>query len=131
MTKKITLFALGILLMPLAVRAAENFLFDARLLPGSMESIFEFINLILALMAAVYAIKLAALSQGGEMEKTWNLIAWAAVAFAVLEIYGVLKAFYIIEIEGLGDVIETIFLLFLLTSVYRTRKTLLKKLFNK
>lgn len=131
MLKKIVLVILTLMAMPIVALAKEGFVYDFTLLNSTGENILEVANLIIAIMAAVFAVKLAALSQGGSMEKTWNKLAFIAMLFALLEIYGSLKGLGLVQIEGLGDIIELAFGSLLLITVYTTRKTLLKKLFNK
>ncbi len=119
------------LFMPIIVFAGGDFVYDVAFLSKNSEITLEFINIIIAILAAAYAIKLAALTQGGDLENTWNLIAVVAVLFAVFEAYGVLKGLGLVHITGLGDVIELIFGLTLLVTVYKTRKTLLERMMSK
>jgi len=126
MFKKIFLLAI-FLSAPVIVFAGSNYIYDVGFIPESWENIIEFVNLIVAVLAAAYAVKLAALSQGGDLEKTWNLLAVVAVLFAILEIYGALKGLNLVYISGFGDVLEFVFGLTLLVAVYKTRKTLLKR----
>lgn len=100
------------------------------LMSGSVEQIVEFANLVVALLAAMYAIKLAALSHGGAMERTWNLLAVVAVLFVGLEIANSLSAFGILEIHGLSELIELAFAVVFAYALYSTRKELLKKIFG-
>lgn len=132
MSKKIIAFSFAILLLPLVASAAEGVaVYDLPFLPESVEVFLEFANLLIALLAATFAVKLAALSQGGELEKTWNGLAIAATLFAVLEIYGALQGLSLLDISGFGDVLETMVLLTLLVVFYRTRKSLLNKIMGK
>ncbi len=116
------------LAVPFMAMAAEGvYFYDAELIPKSIESGLEIINLVLAVIAAIFAVKLAALSQGGSLEKTWNLMAIVALTFAVFEIYGALQGFMILHLGGLGDLLEFIFVLILAITFYKTRKSLLAK----
>ncbi|MEK7459807.1 MAG: hypothetical protein AAB636_01950 [Patescibacteria group bacterium] len=120
-----------LLLFPTLVLAAGEYVYDISLISEKAELILEPINLLIAILAAVFAVKLAALSQGGELEKTWNMIAIVAVIFAILEAYGTLKGLMLVHVGGLGDILELIFGLILLYTVYKTRKTLLQKMLGK
>lgn len=101
------------------------------LLPDSIEKLLELVNLTVALLVATYAIKLAALSQGGTMEKSWNMLAVAGALFALLEANNALAAFGLVHIGGLAEVIEIAFATVLLITVVRTRKFLLKQVLGK
>lgn len=127
--KKIIYIFLSILIISPAIAIAGTS--EISILPESIESIFELVNLIISLAAAVFAIKLAALSQGGTMEKTWNTIAIAVVFFALLEVIGALDLFGVIKIEGASDILEFGFLAFLTYSLYRTKNDLLHKMLGK
>lgn len=100
------------------------------LIPENIEKIVEFANLFVALLAGVFAIKLAALSQGGTMEKTWNLFAIVAVLFVGLEIINSLGVFSILEIHGLSEIVEFVFVATFAYTLYSTRKSLLLKVFG-
>jgi len=117
--------------LPLIALAEDSYAINVSFLPESVENALEIIILVLAVIAAVYAVKLAALSQGGALEKTWNWLAIVALVFAVLEIYGTLNGYGILRIGGLGDVIELVMAVVLVIVFYRTRKDLLKKLLGK
>lgn len=127
--KKIFIF-LMILLVPSIALAAE-YTYNVTLIPDSVENALELVNLLIAILVAVFAVKLAALSQGGQLEKTWNLIAIVAVLFALLEVVGALKGFNLVRLGGAGDIIEFVFGIVFFTAVYKTRKSLLKQVLNK
>lgn len=97
------------------------------LIPANLEKVVEFLNLIAALFAGMYAIKLAALSQGGAMERTWNLLAVVAVLFVGLEVVNSLSEFGVLEIHGLSEVVEFVFAVLFAYTLYSTRKELIKK----
>lgn len=130
MFKKIFV-SLSLLLAPTIVLAADGYVYDLTLIPESLENILEFVNMLIAVFAAVFAVKLAALSQGGELEKTWNMVAIVAGLFAIFEVYGALSGFKLVHLGGFAEIIELLFGLVLLAAVYRTRKFLLKKLMGK
>lgn len=130
MLKKIFVF-FSLLLIPTIVLAAEEYVYDVTLIPESLENILELVIMLIAVLSAVFAIKLAALSQGGELEKTWNMIAIAAGLFAVLEVHGALSGFKLVHLGGFAEIIELLFGLVLLATVYKTRKFLLKKVMGK
>ena len=122
-----------VLAAPFFAHAQEvaGYVYDVELIPESVESVLELVNLLIAIVAAAFAIKLAALSQGGSLEKTWNLLAVAAVIFAALEVVGALQGYKIAHFGGLGDIIELVFLVILTTVFARTRKALLKQVLSK
>lgn len=131
MSKKIIALSAVLLLAPALAHAAEGYVYDLGFLPEALEEILEIVNLILSILAATFAIKLAALSQGGELEKTWNGLALGAGFFALLEVYGSLQGFGFVHIEGFGDVIEAAMVITFLYVFYTTRKTLLKRVLGK
>lgn len=100
------------------------------LIPGNIEKVVEFANLFTALLAGVFAIKLAALSQGGAMERTWNLLAVVAMLFVGLEVVNSLSEFGVLEIHGLSEVIEFAFAVTFAYTLHSTRKSLLQKVFG-
>ncbi|MBI4281242.1 hypothetical protein HY625_00290, partial [Candidatus Uhrbacteria bacterium] len=114
-----------------ALFAAESFQYNFTIIPESSETILELVNLVFAVLTAAFAVKLAALSQGGMLEKTWNWMAIASVTFAVLEVVGALKGFAVANFEGLDDIIEFVMVLVLFMVFYRTRKDLLRKALGK
>jgi hypothetical protein len=126
-TKSI-LLSFVLLAVPAVVFATGK---EVAFLPEEVEEILEVVNLLLALLAATFAIKLAALSQGGELEKTWNILAMAAVTFAGVEVIGALKEFELVEVAGLGEILELTFVALLCFVFYRTRKNLLKRVLGK
>ena len=126
MSKKIILVSLLVLVLPVVVFAEESARVEAIIFGESVEKFIEILNLILALATGYYAIKLAALSQGGSMEKTWNFLAVVAVLFVILEVVGALAGFGIVHVSGLSEIIE---LAFVATFVYSLRFT--KKVLGK
>lgn len=128
--KKIIL-TISILFLPIAVLASEGVTYDIPFLSDKLENIFEIVNLLLAILAASYAIKLAALTQGGQMEKTWNMLALAGAFFALVEILGALKGFGIMNVHGAAEIFELLLALTLLKTFMITRKMLLKQIMDK
>ena len=130
MIKKSLLFWVPLLAFPL-VLFAEGAVYQVAFVPEGLEEILELVNLAVALLAAFYAVKLAALSQGGSLEKTWNLLALASVFFALLEVNNSLGAFGLVNIAGLGEIFEVAFGITLLVVFIQTRKRLLKQVLGK
>ena len=126
---KIIMFSIMLLFVPTIALAADTK--EIIFLPEIGEEILELVNLVLAVLAAIFAVKLAALSQGGELEKTWNLMAMSAFAFAVVEVLGALKEFGLLHVSGLGDIFELIFIVLMAYTFYKTRKSLLKRVMGK
>ncbi len=131
MTKK-TFFvsALG-LIAPMIAFAATTWVQDVRIIPEGLEDTLEVVNLLLSIVAAAFAIKLAALSQGGSLEKTWNWLAVAVTLFAGVEVVGSLDSFGFIRVQGGQDALEFIMIVVFLVVFYRTRKDLLRKVLGK
>lgn len=127
MSKKNILLLLVYATPIVALAAESDYLYDFELLPRIGENILEGLNLLIAIFAAAFAVKLAALSQGGSLEKTWNFMAIASLFFAALEIYGASKGLGILHLGGLDDILELGFGLMLAITFYRTRKQLLAK----
>ena len=123
----IPLLGFLLLLTPVVVWAAEEFAYETALISEGAENALEFVNLIVAIIAAVYAVKLAALSQGGQLEKTWNKLAMVGVVFAVIEIFAALKGFGLVHLEGLEDILELVLAVLLLVAFVSTRRHLLEQ----
>ena len=64
-------------------------------------------------------------------EKTWNTLAVATVSFVLLEVVGTLKGFEVVEIEGLAEIFEFLFVTVLAYCLYFTKADLLKKMLGK
>ncbi|MEK7482048.1 MAG: hypothetical protein AAB607_01735 [Patescibacteria group bacterium] len=121
------LLLLALLISPMAIiSAAEDFGFEITLIKEKYEFVLEIINLALAVVVAILAIQIAALVKGGSMEKTWTLLSIGLFFFAVLEVYGTLKNFKILRIEGLGDVLEFLILIAFLAATFKMKKLLEK-----
>lgn len=87
------------------------------------EPYLEILNLVIAL--TILGISITLLPKlGGDVGESWRWVTLAVIAFAVLEIYGVLKGFKIFEISGLGDLIELFFGVFLLIGIFKLKKIL-------
>ncbi|MEK7390677.1 MAG: hypothetical protein AAB635_00895 [Patescibacteria group bacterium] len=127
MFKKTILASLLVFALPAVALAAEGYMFDVEMFPAVVEQVLEIVNLLIALLAGIYAIKLAALSQGGSMEKTWNTLAVVAILFVLIEVIGALKEFGVVHIGGLGEIAELAFALTFAYCLFFTKKDLLKK----
>lgn len=131
MIKKIVSASVFGLIAPFIVLAAGTSVYEFTVLPDRFENIFEIVNLLLSLVAAAFAVKLAALSQGGSLEKTWNGLAIASVLFAFLEIFNALEGFGLVHLSGLDEMLELVMVFVLLITFYKTRKDLLQKILGK
>lgn len=130
----LTIFIVVVLFMtiPHNLLAAENgAVYETTIIPEMFEKVLELVILVLALAAAFNSVKLAALSQGGAMEKTWNNLALVGSLFALLEVNNALSAFGLVAIHGLGEVIEFVFVSLLLVVFLQTKKALLKQVLGK
>lgn len=125
--KSIVIVLASFLVLPAITLAAGNANIDMELFSENIEKIIEILNLVVALFAGMYAVKLAALSQGGSMEKTWNTLAITAVLFVLLEVNNSLAGFGLIHIGGLEEIIEFVFVAVFAYCLYFTKKDLLKK----
>jgi hypothetical protein len=123
---KLIVIVLVVVAMPVIAFAAESVI-DTEIFGENVEKVIEILNLVVALFAGVMAVKLAALSQGGSMEKTWNALAFSAIFFVLLEIVGSLNGFNLIHIGGLAEIFEFLFVAVFAYCLYFTKKDLLKK----
>ncbi|MBM2817694.1 MAG: hypothetical protein HW401_284 [Parcubacteria group bacterium] len=126
MSLKKIIIAISFLFLPIAALASDIAAFDVPFLSDKMKSIIEIVNLFLALLAAFYAIKLAALAQGGQMERTWNMLALASVIFGFIQVSNSLKGFGIMDIHGVTELFELLLAFVLVYVFIRTKKMLLK-----
>lgn len=106
------------MLMPSSAKHVE-------LVSLNAENIILFANLVLGALAAMYAVKLAAVSTGGAFEKTWNGIAIAAILFVFLEASNLIAGLGIVHFQGVSDILETLYIVVLLAVFIRTRRNLL------
>lgn len=125
--KSITAVLLSVLVLPAIALAEESPSLDVELFSENVEKVIEILNLAMAILAGIYAIKLAALSQGGAMEKTWNTLAVVAVLFALLEVVNSLSGFGFVHIGGLSEIVELAFVSVFAYCLSFTKKDLLKK----
>lgn len=128
MSKKSIAVFLSVLVLPVVAFAAESTMLEAEIFSTDVKNILQVVNLFISFGVVVLAIKLAALYQGGTMEKTWNTLAVVVVIFMLMEVTRALKDFGIVGINGLGDILESLFLLVFAYCLYFTRKDLLKKM---
>lgn len=131
MTFKKNILIISFLFFPIAALASNGAVYDISFLSNNMENIIEIASLLLALLASSYAIKLATLAHGGQMERTWNLLALASIIFALIEATdNSLKSFGI-DAPKAGKLLELL-LAFVLVAVFiLTRKMLLKQVIGK
>lgn len=127
-SKRTTAVFLSLLALPAIVFAADSYNFQTDLISSNIEHIIEILNLVVALLAGVFAVKLAALAQGGTMEKTWNTLAVVAVLFVGVEIVNSLSGFGWVNIGGLSEILELAFVSVFAYCLYFTKKDLLKKI---
>lgn len=122
--------------VPLFTFAQEEMMMPAlytlQVIPeGRVMDIFHLLNLALGLLAAFYAVKLAALSQGGELEKTWNALAVVGVVFALMHVLNGMEALGFVTIGGASEVLGFVLAVTLVYIFVRTRKVLLSRLLGK
>ncbi|GEM_PF-7046800 len=135
MKKGLLFGAVAAFVAPLFAFAQEEMmpaLYTLQVIPeGGVMDVFHLLNLVLGLFAAFYAVKLAALSQGGELEKTWNALAVAAVLFALTHILNGMQALGFVAIGGMTEVLGTLLALTLVFVFMRTRRVLLQRILGK
>ncbi len=74
------------------------------------EGILKLSNVFLSLIAGAIALSLLALSAKKKQVGTWRLWVYALVLFAILEIFGALRAFNIFESPFITHIIPTVIL---------------------
>ena len=83
----------------------------------------EVIIAFLAVMASLIALKVRNDVKGGQLESAFNYFALASLTFAVLEIYQIVKGLWF-KVTGLGDIIEIVFVVFLIIGFNKAREAL-------
>lgn len=135
MKKGILFGTLAALVAPLFAFAQEDMmptLYTLRVVPeGAVMDVFHLVNLALGLLAAFYAVKLAALSQGGELEKTWNALAVAGVLFALTHVLNGMQALGFVTLGGANEVLGLGLALTLVYIFMRTRRVLLNRILGR
>lgn len=131
MTFKKIILIISFFFLPIAVFAFGGAAYDVSFLSDNTENIIEIASLLLALLASSYAIKLAALAHGGQMEKTWNMLALASIIFALIEATNNSLKGFGIEAPGATKLFELLLAFVLVMVFVLTRKMLLKQVVRK
>lgn len=131
MTFKKIILTISLFFSPVAVFAFEDVSYDIYFLSNNAENIVEIASLLLALLASSYAIKLAALARGGQMERTWNLLALASIIFALNEAANNSLKSFGIDAYGYDKLFELLLAFVLVIAFISTRKMLLKQVAGK
>ncbi len=84
----------------------------------------EILNLLISFVLIVMGIQISLVLDAG-MKKTWKYYLTAIILFGVHEVVGVLEEFKILHIEGLYDVTELLFVIFIVIATIYFRKMLL------
>ncbi len=92
-------------------------------LSDDVEFILEILIAVLSVIAALIAIQARKLVKGGQLEKSINALAISALVFAILEVYQIIKSLYL-KITGLSDIIELVFVIFLIIGFIRAKNAL-------
>lgn len=123
--KKIIL-TISIFFLPIIVFAFEEEASSVSFLSGNLGNFIEIASLLLAILASSYAVKLAALARGGQMEKTWNMLALASIIFALKEGTNNTLGSLGIDAYTYDKLFNLILALILVIAFMNTRKMLLK-----
>lgn len=83
-----------------------------------LEAAVEFFNLVVALIALYFAIRILPSISHDVRKRSWFFMSLAAITFALAEIIGVLKEFGRIELEGIYEVTEALFVTMLAVGFY-------------
>lgn len=131
MTFKKIILTISLFFLPIAVFAFDGGAYSTSILPDNLGNIVEIASLLLALLASSYAVKLAALARGGQMERTWNILALASIIFALNEATNnILKSFGI-DAYGYDKLFELLLAFVLVMAFMSTKKMLLKQVSGK
>ena len=131
MTLKKIILIISFFFLPIAAFASNDATYYVSFLSSNMESIIEISSLLLALLASSYAIKLAALAHGGQMERTWNMLALASIIFALIEATNNSLKGFEIDAPKAVKLLELLLALVLVMVFMFTRKMLLKQVAGK
>lgn len=131
MTFKKIILIISFLFLPVGAFAFGGAAYDVSFLSDNVENIIEIASLLLALLASSYAIKLATLAHGGQMERTWNMLALASIIFALNEATNNSLKGFGIDANGYGKFFELLLAFVLLIAFINTRKMLLKQVMGK
>lgn len=126
--KKITSVILFSFFLPVAVFAFSEREYNAFFLSNDTINIIEIASLLLSLIASSYAIKLATLARGGQMEKTWNILALASIIFALNEAVNNFLRSFGINAYGYDKLFELLLALILLIAFINTKNMFLKQM---
>lgn len=117
--------------LPMAVFAFDGGTYGISILSDNLGNIVEIASLLLALLASSYAVKLAALARGGQMEKTWNILALASIIFALNEATNNSLKGFGIDAYGYDKLFELLLAIILVIAFISTRKMLLRQVSGK
>lgn len=131
MTFKKIILIISFFFLPIAVFASNGAAYDVYFLSDNMGNIIEIASLLLAIVASSYAVKLAALAHGGQMERTWNMLALASIIFALNEATNNSLKGFGIDANGYSKFFELLLAFVLVTAFMLTRKMLLKQVMGK
>lgn len=131
MTFKKIILIISVFFLPIFVFAFGGETNSAPLLSDNFQNIVEIASLLLALLASFYAVKLAALARGGQMERTWNILALASIIFALNQATNNILKSLGIEAYGYDKFFELLLALVLVAAFMSTRKMLLRQVSGK
>ncbi len=134
MKKKLWLIPLGsllVLLPALALAQVSSTEYQFRLFSDQTEAWLGVAETIMAIGAAWYAIRLAALSRGGIFEKIWKGLAVAVSLYAAFQITITLEQFHLVEFGGIDEVFDFLTASAFFATFYYAQKQLLRQISGK
>jgi len=90
-----------------------------------LEPFVEVLNLVLAILAVGFGIRIYSLLKG-ELKTTWKFLLFAIGFFGLHEVVGSLAEFGVFEIEGLYAFTELFFIIALFVAIFKVKSILSK-----
>jgi hypothetical protein len=96
---------------PVFAQAPRDVLYSSEVFQSFDVKIINDIGLILPIIVAWFAIKVAALMRGGKLEDVWKLIAAGMSVLAIVKVVDGLETLGILYVGGLREVLEFVMIL--------------------
>ena len=113
------------------VTETSTYQYDLLHLPEGLELFLHIALILVALGGAVYGVKLAALTQGGMLEKVWNLVTWGLAILAGAGVYAFLSEIGLIHIGGFDLLFQVLLATLFLSTLWKMKKELLRQTLGK
>lgn len=126
--KKLILVISFFFILPLSAFAFGDWKYANSIFSNGFANTIEIASLLISIIASSYAIKLAALARGGQMEKTWNILALASIIFALNEATNNTFRSFGIDAHGYDKLFELLLALVLLMAFISTRNMFLRQM---